>query len=70
MTDRSRNERAPAHYAAGTLSFSIKCPPVVKKTPIVIPLSGQNPTIPELSAGFPFHPPLAITVLGILDVLP
>ena len=37
--------------------------------PIVVPLSGQILTVPGLSAGFSFHPPLAITVLGILDVL-
>ena len=35
----------------------------------MVSLSGQILTVPELSAGFPFHPPLAITVLGILDVL-
>ena len=59
----------PAHCAAGILSFLIKCPPVVKKAPIVVPLSGQILTVPGLSAGFSVHPPLAITVLGILDVL-
>ena len=48
----------------------MQCPPVVQKAPIVVSLSGQILTVPELSAGFPFHPPLAITVLGILDVLP
>lgn len=35
----------------------------------MVPLSGQIPTVPGLSAGFSFHPPLAITVLRILDVL-
>lgn len=35
----------------------------------MVSLSGQILTVPELSAGFLFHPPLAITVLGIFDVL-
>ena len=56
--------------AAGILSFLIKCPPVVKKASIGIAFFRQIRTISEFAACFPLDPPLAVAVLGKLDVLP
>lgn len=50
--------------------LSIQRPPVVKQTPVVVALLRQIWTLPHPFAGIPFDPPLAVTVLGILDVFP
>ena len=64
---RSVSDHSP--YGEIFRQFLVHIPPIVEEPAIVVPFRRYSPTAAGTTTGFPLDPPLAIAVLGVLDVV-